>query len=116
MEKEAKKNGEENINTSLERIDAIKTLIFGENMEEYEKKFHELFAKIEEFHAEFEDRMLKTKKKMIQDVNLLTKKIDNRAAEMEMDFAKKMAKLDDDKSDRRSLSKMLKEIAAKLEE
>ena len=96
------------------KIDAIKELIFGENMEEYDHKFHDLFDKIEAFHDEFEERMLKTNSKIVSDVKHLAKKTDNHIESLKNELAKQIAKLDDEKSDKRTLGKMLGEISKKL--
>lgn len=99
---------------AAERINAIKTLIFGENMEEYDHKFHDLFDKLEEFHDELEEKINKTHKKMSADLSALKNKFDADLAELRKNHDEELRKLNDAKTNRHDLSDMLKDVASKL--
>lgn len=103
-----------NSTNATERINAIKTLIFGENMEEYDHKFHDLFDKLEEFHDELEDKINKLHKKMTADFASLKQKFDEDLNTLKQNHDEELKRLNDAKTNRHDLSDMLKDVAAKL--
>lgn len=107
------KEGEKSINAA-ERINAIKTLIFGENMEEYDHKFHDLFDKLEEFHDELEEKINLLQKKVNADFTAMKKKFEADLNEMQKNHDAEVQRLNDLKTNRHDLSDMLKDVANKL--
>lgn len=107
-----KNNGD--LNAEVQRIDAIKSLLFGENMEEYDHKFDDLFFKLDEFHKEFEERMKKLHREHQKELTEMTTKFEADMRALEREIRANLNKLDDNKSDRRALSEMLKNVADQL--
>lgn len=101
-------------NGDAQRIDAIKSLLFGENMEEYDHKFDNLFDKLEQYHKEFEDRMRKLHREHQKELTEMTTKFESDMRTLEKEIRANLSKLDDNKSDRRALSDMLKNVAEQL--
>lgn len=111
--KEINKN-EELSQGDAQRLDAIKSLLFGENMEEYDHKFHDLFDKLEQYHTEFEERMKKLHRQHQKELTEMTTKFESEMRSLEKEIRANLNKLDDNKSDRRALSDMLKNVAEQL--
>lgn len=103
-----------NSTNAAERINAIKSLIFGENMEEYDHKFHDLFDKLEEFHNELDDKINKLHKKINSEFTALKAKFDADLSELRKNHDEELRKLNDAKTNRHDLSDMLKDVASKL--
>lgn len=99
---------------SAERIDAIKKLIFGENMIEYDHKFQALFDRLEEYHKEFEMRLLGMNQKHLDEMKDMKKKFENRVESLQNEINAHLNKIEDDKTDRREFGKMLQSIAENL--
>lgn len=108
-------NGENVTIADAQRIDAIKSLLFGENMEEYDHKFDDLFDKLEHYHNEFEERVKKLHRKHQDEMKAMTTQFEERINLMEKEIAAKFSKMDDNKSDRRELGKMLRNISEQLQ-
>lgn len=102
------------INPAIERIDAIKKLIFGENMEEYDHKFHDVFKKLEEYHIEFEERLMALNNKVEHEIAALNKHFEKELSKAKRELENQAALLDDNKADRRELGKMLASVSDKL--
>ena len=102
------------INPAIERIDAIKKLIFGENMEEYDHKFHDVFKKLEEYHIEFEERLMSLNEKMEHEISALNKHFEKELSKAKKELENQALQLDDNKADRRELGKMLASVSDKL--
>lgn len=100
---------------AAERIDAIKKLIFGENMEEYDHKFHDLFEKLEEYHTELENRIEKMNNKLSEEIKNLGKRIESRISQLDNENKSDFSTMNYNKTDRRELAEMLIELAEKLQ-
>lgn len=99
---------------STERIDAIKELIFGENMVEYDHKFHALFEKLEAYHKESEAQLMNVNEKLIIEMNEMRRKFEERVLHLQNEINAHLNKIEDDKTDRREFGKMLQVIADNL--
>lgn len=97
-----------------ERIDAIKKLIFGENMVEYDHKFQDIFDKLDEYHRDSEARLMSVNKKLIEDMQSMKQKFEERVQVLQQEINAHLAKIEDDKTDRRDFGKMLQVIAESL--
>lgn len=99
---------------SAERIDAIKKLIFGENMVEYDHKFHALFEKLEAYHKQSEAHLISINEKLIMDMNEMKKKFEERVQHLQNEINAHLNKIENDKTDRREFGKMFQVIAENL--
>lgn len=98
------------------RIAAVRDLIFGENIQQYNKEFADVYEKIKVLDTE-------TKRSLEASVTHLENKladleslIDHKFQDLNEDLDKRLADLDDEKADRKKLGKALEKIALMLQE
>ncbi len=107
-------------------MDQIRQIIFGEQMQEYEKKFNKMLQEIELLKREMENSISKLEK-FIEKKDAESKKathevtdmIDNSKREFKKllnDLQKKVDKIMDSKTDRAKLSDLFSEISQRLNE
>ncbi|WP_452219713.1 fructose 1,6-bisphosphatase [Lacinutrix salivirga] len=96
------------------KIDAIKQLIFGENIQAYDSEFeavkHDLKKKKEELEALIED----VRNELLQNIDNLGTDINIRITELENTFDDKLETLDDKKLDRRLLGELFTKLGEKI--
>lgn len=117
MAKNSEVNNEIAANQQIDsRLAAVRDLIFGENIQQYNAEFADVFDKIKVL----ED---KTNKNLSESVTNLENKLadleslmDHKFQDLIDDLDKRMADLDDEKADRRKLGKALEKIAQMLQE
>jgi hypothetical protein len=98
--------------SDLSKIQAVKELIFGQEIQNYDAEFKEINSKIAKNAAQaIEDANSQSKA-----LNELEKAISNRIDRLEADLIKKLTQLDDKKADRAKLGKMLIQIGEKLQD
>tara|TARA_B100000965_G_scaffold389281_1_gene394768 strand:+ start:393 stop:740 length:348 start_codon:yes stop_codon:yes gene_type:complete len=98
-----------------EKMDAIKQLIFGDNMVEYDQRFKEVFDRIEKTQAELEDKLNSLDGQVKSTIEQLNKEFQLKSENLENQFLKAIEKLEDKKTDRKNLGKMLQNIGEKLQ-
>lgn len=112
----AKKSEESNSNQVDSRIAAVRDLIFGENIQQYNTEFSDLYKKIENLQEEtrksLSDSVINLENKLADLESLMEHKIQD----LTEDLDKKITDLDDEKTDRRKLGKALEKIALMLQE
>lgn len=98
------------------RLAAVRDLIFGENIQQFNADFADVYEKIKNL----ED---KTGRNLAESVTNLENKLadleslmDHKFQDVIDDLDKRMADLDDEKTDRRKLGKALEKIAQMLQE
>lgn len=96
------------------KLDAIKEIIFGDQIKEYELEFRKLKEGIENQRKELEDELVQLKKEA--NLQLENMKIDfNKALEEFKDEAfEELKSLDNSKTDKHVLGGLLEEIGKKL--
>lgn len=111
-----KKNPEEDKQQVDSRIAAVRDLIFGENIQQYNNEFEDVFNRIKALENN-------TQKKISDSVTDLENKLadleslmEHKIADLNDDLDKKIADLEDEKIDRRKLGKALEKIAQMLQE
>jgi IMP dehydrogenase/GMP reductase len=92
------------------KLDAIKEIIFGQNMREYEREFTELREYINN-NLNAIDKEFQTVKKAMDDME---KRLTSKMEANHQKVMDELAKLDDKKLDRRKLGKMLMDIGEKI--
>lgn len=91
------------------KMDAIKDIIFGEENAALRQSLHELDQKYEKRLSQLDDRF----SDLIKELDMtLNNKLDN----VEMDLKSEIDRLDDQKTDRHTLGKMLETIGKSLQE
>lgn len=101
--------------TTDSRIAAVRDLIFGENMQQYEVNFDEVYEKIAALKNETNEKFAELTTELNKQVEILQKASDTAIEKLHQEFANKMAHLDDAKADRKKLGKALEKIALMLQ-
>lgn len=97
------------------KVDAIKELIFGENMTEYNKRFADTLGKLEQVKTDLETKRKALAQTIHNELADTKKEIESRMTAIESTIAKEVARLEDKKTDRKAIGKMLQNIAEKLQ-
>ena len=108
------------------KMDAIKQLIFGENMVEYDHKFNSLMNKLEKTQQLLEDKIAEVDSTLNATVSNLENALNSTIDDLNSEFESKSAKMEDrfniafdrmedKKTDRKALGKMLQTIGEKLQ-
>lgn len=117
MAKKPEQNNEAASNQQVDsRIAAVRDLIFGENIQQYDSEFSDVYDKINALKEE-------TKKNLAESVTNIENKladleslVDHKFQDLNDDLDKRLADLDNEKADRRKLGKALEKIAQMLQE
>lgn len=102
-------------NENDKKMDAIKQLIFGENMVEYDQRFNELMEKLENTHQLLEEKIKLLDDTLNSTIDDLNSEFESKRLKLEDDFNIAFDKLDRKKTDRKALGKMLQTIGEKLQ-
>jgi hypothetical protein len=100
--------------TEKSKLDAVKELIFGQNMVEYDQKFSDLEEKL---NAKYDDQLKKLTEletTIIQKMQSLNDEMDGKLIKLEALLSKNTENLEDKKMDRAKLAKLLNGIADKI--
>lgn len=97
------------------RIAAVRDLIFGENIQQYEVNFDEVYEKIAKLQKDTENKLAELAKEVDKKVASTQKNSDDSVDKLRDEYAKKLAKLEDAMADRKKLGKALEKIAQMLQ-
>lgn len=101
----------DNESEELSKIQAVKELIFGQDIKTFEKEFKEINEHLEDIESKLVDES-NARESAIQE---LEKDMDNRLAALEDKMQTRMDILDNEKADRVALGKMLIDMGKKLQ-
>ena len=99
---------------SSSKIDAIKQLIFGENMQAYDSEFETLKQDILNKKEALENLIDEVKTELLQNIDNLSTDINIRITELEASLQEKTEDLDDKKLDRRLLGERFTKLGEKI--
>ncbi len=102
-------------NENDRKVDAIKQLIFGENMVEYDQRFQKMMDKLEDTHRILEEKIEQLDHTVNATITDLNSEFESKRLKLEDEFHTAVDKLNDKKTDRKALGKMLQAIATKLQ-
>lgn len=118
MKKEATQKPKAHLNgTSKEatsKIDAIKELIFGENIQEYNSEFEALKADILSKKEELQNLISTVESELLQNIDSLSTDINIRITDLENSINDKLDTIDDKKVNRKLLSELFIKMGEKL--
>ncbi|OIQ23302.1 fructose 1,6-bisphosphatase [Lacinutrix sp. MedPE-SW] len=115
MAKDAKTNPEiTNAQDPTSKIDAIKQLIFGENMVEYNHEFEAVKQDILNKKKELENLVDEVKAELLQNIDNLSTDINIRITELENNLEDKANSLDEKKLDRKIFGDLLIKLGEKI--
>lgn len=101
-------------NVAASKIDAVKKLLFGEEMDTYNSEFHALKKEIEAKKSELEDLIERTQKEISELIDNVSTDLNIRITELEGSLSDRADKLTKDKVNRDQLGKLLVEIGEKI--
>ncbi|MEL6989083.1 MAG: fructose 1,6-bisphosphatase [Bacteroidota bacterium] len=96
------------------KIDAIKQLIFGENMAEYSQEFDTLKKELEQRRQELTDYIDDTRKELMTAIDNLSTDVNIRISDLEVSLNVKANDLDTRKEDRLQLGDLLINLGEKI--
>ncbi len=109
------------------KIEAVKQLIFGENMQQYDSEFNEIKALIKKTRTEVENEINDTRDALTKIINQTKETLTNDLSDLRSDMNKKVtqlrsdmddsvADLDERKVNRKLLGTMLQEMGKQIAE
>lgn len=117
MEKKSEKNNAPEAPQQVDsRIAAVRDLIFGENIQQYNTEFEDVFNRIKALQQQTENNLGDAVTNLENKLADLESLMDHKFQDLNDDLDKKLADLDDEKADRRKLGKALEKIAIMLQE
>tara|TARA_R110002049_G_scaffold67310_4_gene174933 strand:- start:4667 stop:5020 length:354 start_codon:yes stop_codon:yes gene_type:complete len=117
MEKKSEKsNAPESTQQVDSRIAAVRDLIFGENIQQYNSEFEDVFNRIKALQNDTEKNLENSVASLESRLADLESLMDLKIQDLNDDLDKKIADLDDEKADRKKLGKALEKIALMLQE
>lgn len=111
-----KKNPAVENQKEVDRIAAVRELIFGENMQQYNTEFADVYDKIQALKDQTEKNLAASVSNIENKLADLESLMDHKFQDLNDDLDKRLADLDDEKADRRKLGKALEKIAMMLQE
>ncbi len=97
------------------RLAAVRDLIFGENMQQYDKDFTEVSNQISALKEDTDKNLVNLASSLENKIEKLQKSNEMAMQKMIETFEKKMTQLDEGKADRKKLGKALEKIATMLQ-
>ncbi len=97
------------------RIEAVRDLIFGENMQQYDQDFTEVSSQIAELRKDTDKSLANLASNLQNKIDAFEKSTEASLEKMATDIDKKLERLDDAKADRKKLGKALEKIALMLQ-
>lgn len=109
------------------KIEAVKQLIFGENMQQYDSEFNEIKALIKKSRTEVENELNETRDALNKLINQTKESLNNEIQDLRSDMNKKVtqlradmdetvADLEDRKLNRKLLGALLQEMGKQIAE
>ncbi|MBX2843440.1 MAG: hypothetical protein KTR26_16835 [Flammeovirgaceae bacterium] len=99
-----------------QKIDAIKQLIFGENIQEYDEEFKQIRKYINDAKSELENKLEQTSKELKNMIESLRENHDKKIEDLRGQMLNEVKNLDHKKLDRNLLGDLLQEIGGKIKE
>ncbi|MEM6687444.1 MAG: fructose 1,6-bisphosphatase [Bacteroidota bacterium] len=96
------------------KIEAIKNLIFGENIQEYNSEFDNIKNDILAKKQALENLIEEVRSELIQNIDNLSTDLNIRITELETNIENKLDDLDEKKVDRRQLGQLLITLGEKI--
>lgn len=117
MAKKSDENAEATQNQQIDsRIAAVRDLIFGENIQQYNSEFADVYKKIEALEESSTRDLAEAVKSLENKLADLESLMEHKVQDLADDLDKRIADLDDEKADRKKLGKALEKIALMLQE
>jgi hypothetical protein len=99
---------------SAQRLEAIKNLIFGENIQQIDEDFQGIKNLIDKRKEELDNYIEETRKELLHTIDNLSTDVNIRITDLETSLNEKADDLNHKKVDRNSLGKMLVQLGEKI--
>ena len=96
------------------KLDAIKDIIFGQQIQEYEHQFDAIRQSVEQVQQEGDKSRETMHKELISRLDRMQEDINKQMADNQERLMQEIRRLNDQKTDRKALGKMLENIGGKL--
>lgn len=116
MAKEANKDKQKGALQVDSRIEAVRDLIFGENIQEYNSEFAAVYDKIQALKEESQRNLEEAVTQIESSLADLERLVDHKVQDLTADLNKGLEELDNAKVDRHKLGQALEKIALMLQE
>ncbi len=120
MKKQSKEVIAENLNdkpqNNSSKIDAIKELIFGENIQAYNQEFETLKADILSKKEELQDLIGSVESELLENIDSLSTDINIRLTDLENSVNDKLDAMDNKKANRKLLGELFIKLGEKISE
>jgi Skp family chaperone for outer membrane proteins len=100
--------------TTNSKLDAIKEIIFGQTMQEYDQRFSSLELMLQSTIKEHSSATHKELKEIRRDIQSLKTEMEKELHELKKQTAKELAELRETKADRQALKKYLIQLVENL--
>jgi len=97
------------------KLNSIRDILFGENMQEYQKEFDEIKSIIRDNQDRTDNRISDMRTEIMDKINALEESVNARMTRTEESLSDKIADLKDAKTDRKALSSLFMDIARQLD-
>lgn len=114
MAKKTTKPSETAPEDSSSKIEAIKNLIFGENIEQYDSQFDTIRKEIKTKKEKLENYIDEVRHELMQSIDSLSTDVNIRITDLEDSLQAKTEALAEDKVDRKTLGKLLINLGEKI--
>lgn len=114
MSKKTNTQDQESTQDSSSKIEAIKNLIFGENIQQYDTEFEDLKKVIDKQKAALETYIEEIRGELMQAIDSLSTDVNIRITDLEDSMNEKTETLTKQKVDKKELSKMLISLGEKI--
>lgn len=114
MSKKPEKDPKEEQVDSSSKIEAIKNLIFGENIEQYDSEFDTLKKDIQKKKEILENYIDEVRNELMQSIDTLSTDVNIRVTDLEDSLRAKTDALSEEKVDRKQLGKLLINLGQKI--
>lgn len=105
----------EDLNAEQKKLNEIRNLLFGQNVQEYRSEFEELKAIIQKNKSEAEQTIAEMKSNFESTLNSLERNFEDQLTSSNRETNIRLDELDDNKVDRVKMASMLHELANQLE-
>ena len=99
---------------SASKIEAIKNLIFGENIEQYDSEFHAMKRDIQKKKDQLDKYIDEVRAELMQSIDSLNTDVNIRITELEDSLREKTDQIAEDKVGKKELGKLLISLGEKL--
>ena len=96
------------------QIDAIRNIIFGQNMQDYDQRFREANNDLKQNRQEIDDKIDQTKNFLLEEMRQMESRINAQLQQLHDKLTQESERLEDKKLNRKDLGALLVEIGNKI--